>query len=55
MKKLTLDLDALAVESFQPAEQFVDVRGTVAGQASRTLGGVTACYTYCSCPPTPLI
>jgi hypothetical protein len=55
MNKLTLDVNALAVESFEPAVQTVTARGTVqAREAARTLS-FTQCHTNCSCPPTPLI
>jgi hypothetical protein len=54
MKKLSLDVDALAVQSFEtaPAEPG---RGTVLGReaAFRSLG-LTECNTACRCPPTPL-
>lgn len=36
MKKLTLDIDALAVQSFQTGEQKHPDRGTVMGQARPT-------------------
>jgi hypothetical protein len=44
VKKLTLDLDELAVESFDAAPSLHDQRGTVEGQT----GGDETCYT-CSC------
>ena len=38
MKKLTLDLEALDVESFEPADPQLQARGTVAGaDAAMTL------------------
>jgi hypothetical protein len=50
MKKLTLDVDALAVESFPTAEVDAGARGTVEA-AEATVNCVTrvgvSCYTSC--------
>lgn len=55
MKKLSLDLDSLAVQSFETAPADPSGRGTVLGReaAFRSLG-LTECNTACRCPPTPL-
>jgi len=57
MKKLSMNLDALAVETFETVAAQLDERGTVRGQEAdaaawaRTLMR-TECHTNCSCPVT---
>ena len=47
MKKLTLDVEELTVDSFQTEQPGVE-RGTVAGQAASGL--TCACQTWLRCP-----
>jgi hypothetical protein len=56
VKKLSLDLETLTVQSFETAPAEPAGRGTVLGRAAaaRSLG-LTECNTACRCPPTPLI
>jgi hypothetical protein len=51
MKKLMLDIDALAVESFAAAPA-AEARGTVLGRETEDSvdGGATGAYTCASCP-----
>ncbi|HEU4456738.1 MAG TPA: hypothetical protein VFR81_26960 [Longimicrobium sp.] len=51
MKKLTLSLDALAVESFDVATA-AEARGTVLGRETEdgVDGGATGAYTCANCP-----
>ncbi|HEU4561202.1 MAG TPA: hypothetical protein VFS20_25340 [Longimicrobium sp.] len=57
MKKLSMNLDALAVETFATVEPQMEESGTVRGQEAdvaawaRTLMR-TECHTNCSCPIT---
>lgn len=55
MKKLSLDVDVLAVESFEPAAQAAAGRGTVVARDAARTFSLTECHTACSCPPTPVI
>lgn len=48
MKKLTLDPDALSVESFAPADEDAIARGTV--QANGMDTGLYSCAKTCRCP-----
>jgi hypothetical protein len=50
MKKLTLDIDNLSVQSFE-TDGLDDSRGTVQGMATIS-GGWPLCNTNCSCPNT---
>lgn len=63
MKKLTLDLDTLEVESFAPAAPEPEERGSVAAHESGGIGqgtcyyhctfrGFTCDFGSCGCPPT---
>ncbi|HST57661.1 MAG TPA: hypothetical protein VLK84_03165 [Longimicrobium sp.] len=54
MKKLSLDLETVVVQSFQTGDSAEKVPGTVRGHEA--VGGgptydFTYCYTDCSCPP----
>jgi len=61
MKKLTLDVDTLAVDSFPTADVDPVLKGTVDAHAATLLHctGVASCYTSCradmrdacTCPP----
>ncbi|HEX8393969.1 MAG TPA: hypothetical protein VF665_16620 [Longimicrobium sp.] len=54
MKKLKLDVETVAVQSF-PTEQIdAPAPGTVRGQEAFAPSYIdfTACHTYCSCPDT---
>lgn len=49
MRKLRLDPDALAVESFAPRAECAEARGTV--QANENIAtGVYSCWKTCYCP-----
>lgn len=49
MRKLRLDLDVLAVESFAPQAEREPARGTV--QANENIAtGVYSCWNTCRCP-----
>lgn len=52
MKKITLDVDALAVASFHPGEPAEPARGTVRGHEPATEYGQRTCLRTCGCPPT---
>jgi hypothetical protein len=47
MRKLRLDLDALAVESFNPQAERESARGTVQANIAT---GVYSCWNTCRCP-----
>jgi len=58
MKKLSMDLDTLAVETFETVAQPMEERGTVRGQEAAVVPAFyrtfsrTECHTNCSCPVT---
>jgi len=53
MKKLAMNLDALAVETFETVKPELEARGTVQGQgAAPSYIDFTRCHTNCSCPVT---
>jgi len=49
MKKLKLDLEALAVDTFEPAAREDDSRGTVRAHAADTRLGEYTCRGFGSC------
>jgi hypothetical protein len=51
MKKLTLQLDDLRVESFETVAE-AEVRGTVHGRDDNTAGSVPSCCRTCDGDPT---
>lgn len=50
MRKLSLDLDALTVDTFTPAEGAPAERGTVQANEGVLATGTYSCYKSCYCP-----
>jgi hypothetical protein len=50
MRKLRLDPDALAVDSFEPRAADEARRGTVQGNEALVDTGVYSCWATCRCP-----
>lgn len=53
MKKLSLDLDQLSVESFDTAPDAERMRGTVEGNGSYTVAPYPSCVNTCGASPPP--
>lgn len=53
MKKLSLDLDRLSVESFDTVPDADRLRGTVAGNDSYTVAPYPSCVNTCGASPPP--
>jgi hypothetical protein len=50
MRKLRLDLDALAVDTFAPRAEDEAQRGTVQANGALADTGVYSCWNSCRCP-----